>query len=167
MFLFCCSASAAMAACNWPTLTNALIQTPATFWPRGYGATAARLTPDQKVGSSNLSALNFRFPMANRSSCMQLNICLGCIRRIVCCAAVAPKPRRINAYQCYAHVCRDWRATRHSGTSSPHRLVVRTSRCGRDNPGSTPGVDIFVSHAHILLIGSLAIARLVGVEAYK
>jgi hypothetical protein len=26
---------------------------------RGYGATAARLTPDQKVGSSNLSALIF------------------------------------------------------------------------------------------------------------
>ena len=25
----------------------------------GYGATAARLTPDQKVGSSNLSALSF------------------------------------------------------------------------------------------------------------
>ena len=25
---------------------------------RGYGATAARLTPDQKVGSSNLSGLN-------------------------------------------------------------------------------------------------------------
>ena len=25
---------------------------------RGYGATAERLTPDQKVGSSNLSALN-------------------------------------------------------------------------------------------------------------
>ena len=24
--------------------------------------------------------------------------------------------------------------------SRPHRLVVRTSRCGRDNPGSTPGV---------------------------
>ena len=24
----------------------------------------------------------------------------------------------------------------------PHRLVVRTSRCGRDNPGSTPGEDI-------------------------
>ena len=23
----------------------------------------------------------------------------------------------------------------------PHRLVVRTSRCGRDNPGSTPGAD--------------------------
>ena len=33
---------------------------------RGYGATAARLTPDQKVGSSNLSALithkHFIFP---------------------------------------------------------------------------------------------------------
>ena len=27
------------------------------LWHRGYGATAARLTPDQKVGSSNLSAL--------------------------------------------------------------------------------------------------------------
>jgi len=26
--------------------------------------------------------------------------------------------------------------------SSPYRLVVRTSRCGRDNPGSTPGGDI-------------------------
>ena len=29
------------------------------LWHRGYGATAARLTPDQKVGSSNLSALTF------------------------------------------------------------------------------------------------------------
>jgi hypothetical protein len=28
-------------------------------------------------------------------------------------------------------------------TRSPYRLVVRTSRCGRDNPGSTPGEDIF------------------------
>ena len=28
-------------------------------------------------------------------------------------------------------------------SSSPHRLVVRTSRCGRDIPGSTPGEDIF------------------------
>ena len=27
--------------------------------------------------------------------------------------------------------------------SGPHRLVVRTSRRGRDNPGSTPGVVIF------------------------
>ena len=28
-----------------------------SVWHRGYGATVARLTPDQKVGSSNLSAL--------------------------------------------------------------------------------------------------------------
>ena len=28
-------------------------------------------------------------------------------------------------------------------SQGPHRLVVRTSRRGRDNPGSTPGVDIF------------------------
>ena len=28
---------------------------------------------------------------------------------------------------------------------SPYRLVVRTSRRGRDNPGSTPGVDIFAT----------------------
>lgn len=34
---------------------------------------------------------------------------------------------------------------RHADTRSPHRLVVRTSRCGRDNPGSTPGVDILFS----------------------
>ena len=32
----------------------------------GYGATAARLTPDQKVGSSNLSGLIFLF--AHRST---------------------------------------------------------------------------------------------------
>ena len=31
----------------------------ATAVARGYGAMAARLTPDQKVGSSNLSALTF------------------------------------------------------------------------------------------------------------
>ena len=28
-----------------------------------------------------------------------------------------------------------------SNWKRPHRLVVRTSRCGRDNPGSAPGVD--------------------------
>ena len=31
-----------------------------------------------------------------------------------------------------------------ANTKSPHRLVVRTSRRGRDNPGSTPGVDMGV-----------------------
>ena len=30
---------------------------------RGHGATAARLTPDQKVGSSNLSGLILRWPI--------------------------------------------------------------------------------------------------------
>ena len=33
----------------------------------------------------------------------------------------------------------------------PYRLVVRTSRCGRDNPGSTPGEDMYaVSHGKAL-----------------
>ena len=46
------------------------------------------------------------------------------------------KTRETGNLQCrqivaYAHICH-----------GPHRLVVRTSRCGRDNPGSTPGVDI-------------------------
>ena len=30
----------------------------------------------------------------------------------------------------------------HNHTKKSHRLVVRTSRRGRDNPGSTPGVDM-------------------------
>ena len=34
--------------------------------------------------------------------------------------------------------------------SSPHRLVVRTSRRGRDNPGSTPGEDICCESPHLL-----------------
>ena len=46
------------------------------------------------------------------------------------------KTRETGNLQCrqivaYAHICH-----------GPHRLVLRTSRCGRDNPGSTPGVDI-------------------------
>ena len=32
--------------------------------------------------------------------------------------------------------------------NGPHRLVASTSRCGRDNPGSTPGEDIYV-HGYI------------------
>ena len=45
--------------------------------------------------------------------------------------------------QCTHDVTCAW----HSGSAigpvspSPDRLVVRTSRCGRDNPGSTPGQD--------------------------
>ena len=30
-------------------------------------------------------------------------------------------------------------ASHHALRHGPYRLVVRTSRCGRDNPGSTPG----------------------------
>ena len=40
--------------------------------------------------------------------------------------------------------CRSWgppALENENVIQSPHRLVVRTSRCGRDNPGSTPGVD--------------------------
>ena len=32
----------------------------------------------------------------------------------------------------------------HMCTPCPHRLVVRTSRCGRDNPGSTFGEEIVI-----------------------
>ena len=39
-----------------------------SFVPRGYGATAARLTPDQKVGSSNLSGLTRLRMLGGRSS---------------------------------------------------------------------------------------------------
>ena len=54
----------------------------------------------------------------------------------------------------HAHTCTHMHAGMHANTQAlfnsvyyahstvhlrPHRLVVRTSRCGRDNPGSTPG----------------------------
>ena len=32
----------------------------------------------------------------------------------------------------------------------PHRPEVRTSRCGRDDPGSTPGVDIHLPIRYVL-----------------
>ena len=44
---------------------------------------------------------------------------------------------------------------------SPHRLVVRTSRCGRDNPGSTPGEDNISRRARIPKLWS-AIASVAG-----
>ena len=50
----------------------------------GYGATVARLTPDQKVGSSDLSALNFSLPHKRLNvhncrarNCMQANADTG------------------------------------------------------------------------------------------
>ena len=39
--------------------------------------------------------------------------------------------------------CQGCEEVRHR-QQSPYRLVVRTSRCGRDNPGSTPGGDIWM-----------------------
>ena len=47
-------------------------------------------------------------------------------------------PPRITRHHCKS-VC----AIEANSFQSPYRLVVRTSRCGRDNPGSTPGKDIF------------------------
>ena len=41
------------------------------------------------------------------------------------------------------------------GTKGPYRLVVRTSRRGRDNPGSTPGEDIFLRG----VVSSIAVFR--------
>ena len=38
-----------------------------------------------------------------------------------------------------------------------HRLVVRTSRCGRDNPGSTPGVDI---RSGVIFVSSVVFVEL-------
>ena len=43
-----------------------------------------------------------------------------------------------------------------SNSARPHRLVVRTSRCGRDNPGSTPGAVI--SSAQMTYFIGLALA---------
>ena len=47
---------------------------PEAAW--GYGATVARLTPDQKVGSSNLSALIFSMALHEMLPCSSLEHCL-------------------------------------------------------------------------------------------
>ena len=52
--------------------------------------------------------------------------------------------------------------TRRWHFEGPCRLVVRTSRCGRDNPGSNPGKDIVGFVALLLLC--LECARKVGSE---
>ena len=45
----------------------------------------------------------------------------------------------------------------------PYRLVVRTSRCGRDNPGSTPGEDIhFCVRLYAIRWGRIAARALFG-----
>ena len=51
-------------------------------------------------------------------------------RLLLPCAATAPGKLHI------------FSATRAEERCCPHRLVVRTSRCGRDNPGSNTGVDM-------------------------
>ena len=60
-----------------------------------------------------------------------------------CCAA-APRPPLPRL------VCGAWCAARRCLCSpclqGPHRLVVRTSRRGRDNPGSTPGEVMLAKH---------------------
>ena len=50
-----CSFSAHQRVCTGSAVPGADAQRNIAMW--GYGATVARLTPDQKVGSSNLSAL--------------------------------------------------------------------------------------------------------------
>ena len=59
-------------------------------------------------------------------------------RHLLPCAATAPGKLHI------------FSATRAGECCCPHRLVVRTSRCGRDNPGSNPGVDIFARRSCLL-----------------
>ena len=50
----------------------------------------------------------------------------------------------------------------------PYRLVVRTSRCGRDNPGSTPGEDICsMLHAQSLFLHGRRAAIYIGVSREK
>ena len=49
-----------------PRAAIAGIKQRSNFAHWGYGATAARLTPDQKVGSSNLSGLNFHWQLLGR-----------------------------------------------------------------------------------------------------
>ena len=61
--------------------------------------------------------------------------------------AVPPDPKGVNPLALYLQEparfaqCDLYTNARAIG-KRPHRLVVRTSRCGRDNPGSTPGVDM-------------------------
>ena len=117
---------------------------------RGYGATAARLTPDQKVGSSNLSALTFHCPCCHVQGLLAF-LAWGTSKKEM--ASSAPRDLASLRASCPTSPLRalvkSLASLNSTGpTPSPHRLVVRTSRCGRDNPGSTPGVDIFHSDSY-------------------
>ncbi len=72
--------------------------------------------------------------------CVSVCVC-GCVCVCVCVCHTAAKPAQCGRRLC----CQCQSCTREAATikvSCPYRLVVRTSRCGRDNPGSTPGGDI-------------------------
>ena len=66
-----------------------------TLSQRGHGATAARLTPDQKVGNSNLSALTFsaELPYRNdtnlRSQQLQVRVPVAAFERFCLFSGVA------------------------------------------------------------------------------
>ena len=47
----------------------------------------------------------------------------------------------------------------------PYRLVIRTSRCGRDNPGSTPGEDIGRVLIHACFVHPWSYASLVHAQS--
>ena len=80
---FASIAAANKAALTAPGLPTANVATGTPLGPsRGHGAMAARLTPDQKVGSSNLSALiSNPLGSAHKGSNLGVNIgslCLNC-----------------------------------------------------------------------------------------
>ena len=88
------SRSEALCLSRWASLQ------PSNHWPvsclhkRGYGATVARLTPDQKVGSSNLSALILPHCDAAKSSLRFLALCAAAVYQ---CAANMRLRRKRNA----------------------------------------------------------------------
>ena len=60
---------------------------------RGYGATAARVTPDHKVGSSNLSGLIVQFRVHRQSGIVQLHCVVEFAPRLRECACHLDKLR--------------------------------------------------------------------------
>ena len=73
--------------------------------------------------------LSFTWTQRAVDTCMNRNAGNGTWQYVI-------KSKKIhNNYTCLQDICL-------------HRLVVRTSRCGRDNPGSNPGGDIYHILAH-------------------
>ena len=66
--------------------------------------------------------------------------CTTGLRGTTTCAC--PPPQRAGQHRAASTELGSCSFCRTSFFLSPHRLVVRTSRCGRDNPGSNPGSDI-------------------------